>query len=109
MKSTLSKMALMLAAGGALLAGATGFSPVLAAEDTTAAEAPPPGPPGAGPHAWGHGGPEGPMHLYSRLGLTADQQASLKAIMTAAKPRMKNLHEQMHSNQLKEMPPWSPR
>jgi Spy/CpxP family protein refolding chaperone len=43
------------------------------------------------------------MHLYGRLGLSAEQQASLKAIMTAAKPRMKNLHEQMRSNQMKEL------
>jgi Spy/CpxP family protein refolding chaperone len=39
--------------------------------------------------------------MYSKLGLTAEQQASIKAIMTAAKPAMKSQHEQMRANHLK--------
>jgi Spy/CpxP family protein refolding chaperone len=33
--------------------------------------------------------------------LSAEQQASLKSIMTAAKPQMKSLHDQMRANHLK--------
>jgi Spy/CpxP family protein refolding chaperone len=35
--------------------------------------------------------------------LTTEQQASIKAIMTAAKPQMKSLHQQMQANHLKLM------
>lgn len=102
MKPMNHKLAVLLAAGGALLAGAASFIPAQAADDTTAAVAAPPGPAG-GPHGWGHQRHEGPMHLYSKLGLTSEQQASLKAIWTAAKPQMQTLHQQMRTNQLKEM------
>jgi Spy/CpxP family protein refolding chaperone len=98
-ESRLGKLAVVLAAGAGLGVGAMSFAPALAAQDATAAVAPP-GPPGA---RWGHGEPMGPMHLYAKLGLSADQQASIKAIVTAAKPRMKSLHDQMRANQLKEM------
>ena len=58
----------------------------------------------AGPRGWGHGpGGEGPGHLYSKLGLSADQQASMKSIMTAAQPQMKSMHDQMRANHLKLM------
>ena len=42
-----------------------------------------------------------PEHLYKQLNLTADQQASIKAILTAAKPQMTGLHQQMRANHLK--------
>ncbi len=48
--------------------------------------------------AWGHGGP---WHLYSKLGLTAEQKSSMKAIFAAAKPQMRSLHEEMRTNQQK--------
>jgi protein CpxP len=35
--------------------------------------------------------------------LNAEQQASIKAIMTAAKPQMKSMHDQMRANHLKLM------
>jgi Spy/CpxP family protein refolding chaperone len=95
-------MAAMLAVSGALLAGAASLAPVQAADDATGAVAPPPGPYG-GPHGWGHPRHGGLMHLYSKLGLNSEQQASLKAIMTAAKPQMASLHQQMRANQLKEI------
>jgi len=38
-----------------------------------------------------------------QLGLSAEQQASIKAIMTAAKPQMKSAHDQMRANHLKLM------
>ena len=90
----------ILVAGGALIAATVGASIAAAADDAaTAAPAPAPG---AGPHGWGHGG-HGPGHLFSKLGLSADQQASIKAIMTAAKPQMKSMHDQMRANHLKLM------
>ncbi len=88
----------ILMAGGALVAATVGASTAAAADDAAAA-APAPG---AGPHGWGHGG-GGPGHLFSKLGLTAEQQASIKAIMTAAKPQMKSMHDQMRANHLKLM------
>jgi periplasmic protein CpxP/Spy len=93
----------MLMAGGAFLAATLGVSTAAAADDAAAAT-PPPGSPAAGPHGWGHGpGGDGPGHLYSKLGLSAEQQASIKSIMTAAKPQMKSMHDQMHANHLKLM------
>src|SRR6266403_568815 len=92
----------ILMAGGAFLTATSALSTAAAAGD--AAAAPQPGTPGAGPHGWGHGpGGAGPGHLYSKLGLSAEQQASIKAIMTAARPQMKSLHDQMRANQLKLM------
>jgi periplasmic protein CpxP/Spy len=98
MKSMRNVLVGTVLAGGALLAAATSFSIAGADEATTA-----PPPPGA--HAPGPHGPHGfgPERIFSKLGLTAEQQASIKSIMTAAKPRMKSLHEQMRANHLKLM------
>jgi Spy/CpxP family protein refolding chaperone len=41
------------------------------------------------------------MHLYSQLGLTSEQQASIKAIFTAAHPQMKTMESQMRANHQK--------
>jgi protein CpxP len=98
MKSIRNGLAAGLVAGAALLAAAGNFSTANAADDTAAT----PPPPGPGHHGWGHGD-RGPMHLYSKLGLTPEQQSSIKAIMVAAKPQMKSLHDQMHANHLKMM------
>jgi Spy/CpxP family protein refolding chaperone len=89
-------LAAILVAGGALLA-AGGLSIAAAADDaaTTATPAAP------RPHDHGHGW--GPAHMFSKLGLTTEQQASIKAIMTAAKPQMISMHEQMKANHLKLM------
>ncbi|MGO9994072.1 MAG: Spy/CpxP family protein refolding chaperone [Steroidobacteraceae bacterium] len=98
MTSIRNVLAGTLLAGGALLTAATSFSIASAADEST--------PPAAtttpsGPH-WHHHG-EGPWHLYSKLGLTPEQQTSIKAIMTVAKPQMKSLHQQMQANHLKLM------
>jgi Spy/CpxP family protein refolding chaperone len=45
----------------------------------------------------------GPGRIFSKLGLNAEQQQSIKAIFTAARPQMKNLHEQMRANHVKLM------
>jgi Spy/CpxP family protein refolding chaperone len=81
-----------LLAAGALLTAATSISPATAADDTTA-----PAPP-AGPQGWHH---HGPGHLYSKLNLSAEQQASIKAIMSNAGPQMKSIHQEMRANSLK--------
>jgi periplasmic protein CpxP/Spy len=91
----------ILLAGEALLTATSALSTAAAADDAAAA-APPTGAPAAGTHGWGHGpAGDGPGHLYSKLGLSAEQQASIKSIMTAAKPQMKSMHGQMRANHLK--------
>lgn len=36
--------------------------------------------------------------MYSKLGLTAAQQASMKSVLAAAEPNLKNLHTQLRAN-----------
>jgi len=96
MKSIRKVLAGTLLAGGVLLA-ASSLSIAVAADDAAAPTPPPSGPQGPGPHRGG------PGHLLAQLNLTAEQKASIKTIMEAAKPNMKSLHEQMHANHLKEM------
>jgi protein CpxP len=96
MKSIRNALAVTILAGGTLLAAATTFSIANAAQDATAVAAPS-GPQGRGPHGFG------PGRFLSKLGLTADQHASIKSILTAAKPQMATLHEQMRANHLKLM------
>ncbi len=96
MKSIRSVLMGTMLAGGAMLA-AGGLSSASAADETPADASAP-----AGMHGPGrHGGELG--HLYRKLGLTSAQQASMKTIMTAARPQMKTLHEQMKANHLKLM------
>lgn len=104
MKSIRNWVAGTLLAGGALLGAATvvtiaNAGAALAADDAAAAPADAPGPgPHGGPWHHHHGGPG---RWYAKLGLSAEQQASMKAIWTAAKPQMQSLHETMRANQLK--------
>ncbi len=97
MTSKRKVLAAMIVAGGTLLAAA-GFSTAGAADDSA------PGTPAAAPgghHPWGPHHAWGPGHLYSKLGLTAEQEASIKAVWTAAKPQMQSMHEQMKANHQK--------
>jgi Spy/CpxP family protein refolding chaperone len=85
-------------AAGAVLTAASITGVASAAEDTAATTTPPPGPGGwkhHGRHGWGLG------HLYRQLGLTAQQKASIKTILTNAEPQLKSLHEQLRANQQK--------
>jgi len=92
MKSIRILLAGTLLAAAALSTAATGISMANAADEAGTAT-PPPG----GPHGWHHG----PGHLYSKLNLSADQQAQIKTIMTGAGPQMKGIHQQMKANSLK--------
>ena len=81
-----------LLAGTAVGAG-TVFS-IATAQSTTAPATPP-----AGAHGWHHH-----RHgewLYSKLGLTDEQKASIKTIMQTNGPQMKALHEQLQNNSAK--------
>ena len=94
MKSIRTILAGTLLGGGALLATAAGIS--IAAAQTPPSAPMPDGPHGPhGPHGWG------PGRIYAKLGLSAEQQASVGAIFEAAKPQMQSLHEQMKANHLK--------
>ena len=98
MKSIRNLLAGSLLAAGALLTAAAGISMATAGDEATSETPPPPG-----PHGWHHGRGHGhgQWHLLHKLGLSAAQQQSVKAIMAAAGPQMKSLHEQMHANSLK--------
>jgi len=94
MTSNRKRVTAGLLACGALLTVAAGIS-ITSAQSTTpttTTAAPP-----AGPH--GHG----PWGIYGKLNLTSEQQASIKAIFTAAKPQMQSLHAQAKANHLKMM------
>ncbi len=91
MRSIYTVLAGTLLAGGVLLGTAAGFSSASAADDASALSPPA----GHGPHGFG------PERIFGKLGLSAEQQASIKSIFAAAKPQMKNLREQVRSNHLK--------
>ena len=97
MKSIRNVLFGTLVAGGAVLATVGGLSIASAQEATTAATTNT----GPGGHFHHHHG--GMWHEYSKLGLTDDQKASMKAIFTAAKPQMQTMHQQMQANHLKLM------
>jgi Spy/CpxP family protein refolding chaperone len=97
MKSIRNLLTATLLAAGAVMTAASSVSVANAADDTTTPTAPAPG--AQGPHGWHHHG--GPWHLLSKVNLTAEQKTQVKAIMTAARPEMESLHQQMHANMLK--------
>ncbi len=102
MKSIHKVVAGTLLAGGALLGAATAFTIANAAagqSDETGAAASAAAAPGPRGGPWHHHG--GPGRLYSKLGLTTEQQASMKAIWAAAKPQMRSMHETLRANHLK--------
>jgi len=99
MKPIRNGLGASILAAGALLTAVGGISMSTAADvATTAASTTPP--PGPEPHGW-HGHHHGPWHMLSKLGLSDAQKASIKTIMTNARPQMQSLHEQMHANSLK--------
>ena len=97
MKSIRNMLTATLLTAGAVLTAAAGMS-IASAQTTTGATATPPAGP-SGHHGWGHH--RGPWHLLSKLGLSDAQKAQVKTILTAARPEMQSLHEQMHANMQK--------
>jgi len=95
MKSIRNLLTATLLAAGAVLTAASSMSIASAADEATPTTTPPP----PGPHGGFHH--RGPWHLLSKLDLTAEQKTQIKAIMTAARPQMESLHQQMHANALK--------
>jgi protein CpxP len=95
MKSIRNLLTATLLTAGAALTAATSMSIASAADE--AATTPTPPPPGA--HGWHHH--RGPWHLLGKLDLSAAQKEQIKGIMTAARPQMQSLHEQMKANMLK--------
>ena len=104
MKSIRNLLTATLVTAGAVLTAAAGTSIASAADAATTTEPSPT----SGPHERHHHG--GPGRLFSKLGLNAAQKQQIKAIMTAARPQMQSLHEQMHANaaKLRQTPPTDP-
>jgi Spy/CpxP family protein refolding chaperone len=94
MKSIRNLLAGTALAAGALLATGATISIATAADATTT-------PPPAGMHGGWHHHHGGPMHMYSKLGLSDAQRAQIKTIFQSAGPQMKTIHEQMRTNSLK--------
>src|SRR3982074_2295745 len=92
MNSIRNLLTATLVTSGAVLTAA-GMSLASAADEAPTTQPPPP----PGPHEWHHH--EG--HLLGKLGLTAAQKLEIKEIMTAARPHMQTLHEQMRANSVK--------
>lgn len=91
MKSTRNFLTATLLAAGAVMTAAGLWTDAAADSDI------PPPPPGA--QGWHHH--RGPWHMLGKLGLSDAQKQQIKGIMTAARPQMQSLHEQMRSNSLK--------
>jgi len=104
MKSIRNMLSATLLSAGAAVAAASSMSIATAAD--VAATPPPAGAPG--PHGWHHH--RGPWHLLGKLGLNDAQKQQIKGIMTAARPQMQSLREQMRANSLKlqQTPPTDP-
>lgn len=100
MKSIRNLLGATLLTAGAVLAVGVSFA---SAADEARTVQPPPGPQG-----WHHHG--GPWQLLSKLDLTAAQKQQVNDVMTAARPQMQSLHEQLRANLLKlrQMQPTDP-
>jgi protein CpxP len=96
MKSIRNLLTATLLTAGAALTAATTMSISTAAAQAAATQTPPAGEQG---HGWHHH--RGPWHMLSKLGLSDAQKQQVKAIMTAARPQMQSLHQQMRANALK--------
>src|SRR5258708_4129356 len=94
MKSIRNLLTATLAAG-ALSMAATGMSFAGAADDAAGTQPPPP------PRHPGRNHQGEPWHLLGKLDLNAAQKRQIKEIMTAARPQMQSLREQMQANSLK--------
>ncbi len=101
MKSIRNLVTATLLTTGAVMTAAAGLS--IASAQTTTTTTPPAAP--SGHQGWHHH--RGPWHLLSKLDLSDAQKTQIKSIMTAAKPEMQSLHQQMRTNmeKLQQTPP----
>ena len=81
-----------LLTAGAVLTAAAAVS-IADADDAATTTQPPPDPRGWH-HHWGL------FHLLGRLNLSDAQKQQVKDILTAARPQLQSLHDQLRSNQL---------
>jgi periplasmic protein CpxP/Spy len=95
MRSIRNLLGATLLTTGAVMTAAAGLS--IASAQTTTTTTPPTAP--SGHHGWHHH--RGPWHMLSKLGLSDAQKTQIKSIMTAAKPEMQSLHQQMRTNMQK--------
>src|SRR3984957_1109788 len=93
MRSIRNLLGATLLTTGAVMTAAAGLS-IASAQTTTTTT---PTEPSGGHHGWHHHH-RGPWHLLSKLGLSDAQKTQIKSIMTAAKPEMQSLHQQMRTN-----------
>jgi len=99
MKSNRKLLAGTALAAGALLTAAAGGAIAAAADEAaTATPAAPATPATPGPHAWHRHGAGYPL---SKLGLSAEQQAAVKACMENAVPQMASIRREMRANSLR--------
>jgi len=96
MKSIRNLVTVTLLTTGAVMTAAAGLS-IASAQTTTTTTTAPTEP--TGHHGWHHHRSE--WHLLSKLGLSDAQKTQIKSIMTAAKPEMQSLHQQMRTNMQK--------
>ena len=92
MRSIRNLLGATLLTTGAVMTAAAGLS-IASAQTTTTTT---PTEPSGGHHGWHHH--RGPWHMLSKLGLSDAQKTQIKSIMTAAKPEMQSLHQQMRTN-----------
>jgi protein CpxP len=95
MNSIRNLLTATLVTSGAVLTAA-GMSLASAADDAATTQ---PGPHEGHHHEGRHH--EGPWHLLGKLGLNAAQKQQIKEIMTAERPQMQTLHDQMRANSVK--------
>ena len=96
MKSIRNLVTATLLTTGAVMTAAAGLSIASAQTTTTTTATPPTGP--SEHHEWHH---RGPWHLLRKLGLSDAQKAQVKSIMTAARPEMQSVRQQMRANMQK--------
>ena len=94
MRSIRNLLGATLLTTGAVMTAAAGLS--IASAQTTTATANTPTEPSDGHHGWHHH--RGPWQMLRQLGLSDAQKAQVKSIMTAAKPELQSLHQQMRTN-----------
>ena len=96
MRSIRNLLGATLLTTGAVMTAAAGLS-IASAQTTTSTTTPTE--PSDGHYGWHHH--HGPWQMLRQLGLSDAQKTQVKSIMTAAKPELQSLHQQMRANMQK--------